>query len=81
MQQISSREKGANPVEKRTPAIDITERTAEFTDFETNKLKIVILDGETGKVSLVHLPFHGATVIETYKGAVRKFRYEDEYLL
>lgn len=70
-----------NLVQMEKPAIDITERTAEFTDFEMKKLKIIILDGETGKVSLVQPPHHGQIVISTIKGNVRKVRFEDEYLL
>lgn len=63
------------------PIKDITERSLEFEDFENKKVKIIILDGETGKVSLVQVPHHGRTVIESIKGAARKVRFEDDHLL
>lgn len=60
---------------------DITERSDEFQDFEMKKVKIIILDGETGKVSLVQSPHHGRIVIEAAKGKSRMVRFEDEHLL
>lgn len=63
------------------PITDITERSEEFSDFEAKKVKIIILDGETGKVSLVQAPHHGKIVIDQIKGNARKVRFEDEHLL
>lgn len=60
---------------------DITERTDEFVDFENKKVKVIILDGETGKVSLIQAPHHGRIVIDAIKGNARKVKFEDEYLL
>lgn len=60
---------------------NITERTEEFLDYESNVVKAVILDGETGKVSLVQLPHHGDINIEMRKGCARKVKFIEEYLL
>lgn len=61
--------------------VDITERTEEFQDYESNVVKAIILDGETGKVSLVQLPHHGDIIIEMRKGCARKVKFNEEGLL
>lgn len=63
------------------PIKDITDRTEEFIDFENNKVKLVILDGNTGKVSLVQMPRHGEAIVEMRKGIAHKVTFKDDNLL
>lgn len=64
-----------------TRIIDISERASEFSDFETGKVKIIVLDGVKGKATAIEMPKHGNTLIETRKGLGHKVRFEDEHLL
>lgn len=61
---------------------DITDRAEDFPDLETGKVKIIVLDGVTGKLNLVTLPEHGETGIQTAKGKGHKVKFMlGEYLL
>ena len=60
---------------------DISERATEFNDLETGKMKIIVLDGMKGKATVIEMPKHGNTLIETRRGLGHKVRFEDEFLL
>lgn len=60
---------------------DITVRSEEFSDLKDKEVKVIILDGNTGKVSLVHMPEHGEAAVEMRRGVAYKVTYRADNLL
>ena len=53
----------------------------QYPEMEVGVVKIVVLDGVNGKVTIAPAAEHGLTTIETSKGAAVKLNYHQGFLI
>ena len=54
---------------------------SDYPEMVPDKVKIIILDGITGKVIVAPAAEHGMTTIETIKGTAVKLKYNQDFLI
>lgn len=61
--------------------VELNDNLSVTESVEPGKIKIIILDGNQGKVSKCNAVNHGYTIIETVNGKAKRIKFEEYELL